>query len=159
MLKEGFITLVMFNILNISFSAGIHWKYVSGNGTIDIVKSVQEQGLNILLNYSLSIFSMVVLYFTLIAIVVCLFYLQYSEEEFYGEFKLKFKDNCVCRSYITVQVLYRMALGFYISLQNDYPEVTLLILAFSLAFILFNVTNLPFENTFQNYRSNMIHFT
>ena len=79
MLKEGFITLVMFNILNISFSAGIHWKYFSGIGSIDIVKSVQEYGLNILLNYSLSIFSMVVLYSTLIAIVVCRFYIQYSE--------------------------------------------------------------------------------
>lgn len=27
LLKEGFITLVMFNTFNIAFSAGIHWKY------------------------------------------------------------------------------------------------------------------------------------
>ena len=29
LLKQGFITLVLFNIFNISFSAGIHWKYAS----------------------------------------------------------------------------------------------------------------------------------
>jgi hypothetical protein len=28
-LKQGFITLVMFNIFNISFSAGVHWKYAN----------------------------------------------------------------------------------------------------------------------------------
>lgn len=84
MLKEGFITLVMFNIFNISFSAGVHWKYFSGIGSIDIVKSIQEHGLNILLKYSMSIFSAIILYSTLIAIVICLFYLQYSEEQFYG---------------------------------------------------------------------------
>ena len=27
LLKEGIITLVLFNIFNISFSAGIYWKY------------------------------------------------------------------------------------------------------------------------------------
>jgi hypothetical protein len=29
LLKQGFITLVLFNILNIAFSAGIHWKYAA----------------------------------------------------------------------------------------------------------------------------------
>jgi hypothetical protein len=29
LLKQGFITLVLFNVFNISFSAGIHWKYAS----------------------------------------------------------------------------------------------------------------------------------
>jgi uncharacterized membrane protein len=27
--KQGFITLVLFNIFNISFSMGLHWKYAS----------------------------------------------------------------------------------------------------------------------------------
>ena len=30
-MKEGFITLIMFNTLNIGFSAGIHWKYADPN--------------------------------------------------------------------------------------------------------------------------------
>jgi hypothetical protein len=29
LLKQGFITLVLFNIFNISFSAGVHLKYAS----------------------------------------------------------------------------------------------------------------------------------
>jgi hypothetical protein len=29
LLKQGFITLVLFNIFNIAFSAGIHWKYAA----------------------------------------------------------------------------------------------------------------------------------
>jgi hypothetical protein len=29
LLKQGFITLVLFNIFNISFSAGVHWKYAN----------------------------------------------------------------------------------------------------------------------------------
>jgi hypothetical protein len=28
-MKQGFVTLVLFNIFNISFSAGVHWKYAS----------------------------------------------------------------------------------------------------------------------------------
>ena len=31
LLKQGFTTLVLFNIFNISFSAGVHWKYASPN--------------------------------------------------------------------------------------------------------------------------------
>ena len=27
LLKEGFLTLIMFNCFNIAFSSGIHWKY------------------------------------------------------------------------------------------------------------------------------------
>jgi uncharacterized protein (DUF486 family) len=29
LLKQGFITLVLFNIFSIAFSAGIHWKYAA----------------------------------------------------------------------------------------------------------------------------------
>lgn len=29
LMKQGFVTLVLFNIFNISFSAGVHWKYAS----------------------------------------------------------------------------------------------------------------------------------
>ena len=28
-LKQGFVTLVLFNVFNIAFSAGVHWKYAS----------------------------------------------------------------------------------------------------------------------------------
>lgn len=34
---------------------------------------------------------------------------------------------------------------------------TLIVLSFSLAFILYNIVNLPFKSAIQNYRSNFIH--
>ena len=30
-LKQGFVTLILFNAFNIAFSAGVHWKYASPN--------------------------------------------------------------------------------------------------------------------------------
>ena len=30
-LKQGFVTLVLFNAFNIAFSAGVHWKYAPSN--------------------------------------------------------------------------------------------------------------------------------
>lgn len=37
MLKQGFITLVLFNILNISFSTGVQLKYTEYNDTNFII--------------------------------------------------------------------------------------------------------------------------
>jgi hypothetical protein len=37
MLKQGFITLALFNILNISFSTGVQLKYTSYNDTNFII--------------------------------------------------------------------------------------------------------------------------
>lgn len=52
-----------------------------------------------------------------------------------------------------------MALGFYSAIQSDYDESTLIILGFSLAFLLYTVVNLPFTNVYQNYRCSLIHLT
>jgi len=38
----------------------------------------------------------------------------------YGEFKLKFKDNWICKMYIVFSIIMRISLGFYLSLKNDY---------------------------------------
>lgn len=40
---------------------------------------------------------------------------------------------------------------------NDYHYQSLLILALSLAFILYNIVNLPFKDAYQNYRANLCH--
>lgn len=40
LLKQGFITLVLFNIFNISYSAGVHWKYASPEDENYILSSV-----------------------------------------------------------------------------------------------------------------------
>ena len=40
LMKEGFITLVMFNVFNISFSTGIHLKYYEGNGFNKLLSTI-----------------------------------------------------------------------------------------------------------------------
>lgn len=60
LLKEGFITLVMFNTFNIAFSAGIHWKYFDYYDP-------------------LSIFSFFILCLTLFVVILATFCLEYLE--------------------------------------------------------------------------------
>jgi len=52
-----------------------------------------------------------------------------------------------------------MVLGFYIAYQNDQHYQSLLILAFSMTYVLYNIVNLPFSQAFQNYRANLCHLT
>ena len=42
---------------------------------------------------------------------------------------------------------------------NEEALGTLLILGFSLAYIMFNIINLPFAQPYQNYRANICHIT
>jgi hypothetical protein len=58
-MKQGFITFVIFNIFNISFSAGVHWKYANPN----------DDGY---------IFSSIILYGTITAMIVAVFALELS---------------------------------------------------------------------------------
>ena len=140
LLKQGFVTLVLFNIFNISFSAGVHWKYAVPTDDGYILSSV-------------------ILYGTLIAMVVAVGAMELTSKEDYGEFKKKFKNVWICQLYIPLTVVYRMVLGFYTAVKSDYDEGTLIILAFSLAFMLYTIVNLPFTNVFQNYRCSLIHLT
>ena len=52
-----------------------------------------------------------------------------------------------------------MGLGFYMAIGNDNEISTLLILAISLTYIMFNIINLPFVDFYQNYRANLCHLT
>lgn len=52
-----------------------------------------------------------------------------------------------------------MSLGFYIAYGSDQNYQSLLILAISIAFVLYNIINLPFASAFDNYRANICHLT
>ncbi len=60
-MKQGFITLIIFNIFNISFSAGVHWKYANPN----------DDGY---------IFSSIILCGTIVAMIVAVFALELSDK-------------------------------------------------------------------------------
>lgn len=85
--------------------------------------------------------------------------MELTAKEDYGEFKNKFKGVWICQLYIPLTVVYRMILGFYSAVKSDYDESTLIILGFSLAFMLYTIVNLPFTNVYQNYRCSLIHIT
>ncbi len=50
-----------------------------------------------------------------------------------------------------------MILGFYSAVKSDYDESTLIIMAFTLAFMMYTLINLPFSQPLQNYRCALIH--
>jgi hypothetical protein len=77
----------------------------------------------------------------------------------YGEYKKKFKNNFGTQLYISISIIYRMILGIYLAYGNDYLYSSLIVLAISLAFVIYNLVNLPFSDTYQNYRANLCHFT
>lgn len=87
------------------------------------------------------------------------FAMELTDKSDYGEFKSKFKRAWICKLYIPLTICYRMVLGFYTALKTDYQESTLLILAFSIAFLMFFGVNLPFNKAYQNYRAGLIHVT
>lgn len=61
--------------------------------------------------------------------------------------------------YIVISMIYRIVLGFVISLSLTDIYGTLVVLFISMTFILFNIINLPFKSVVHNYRANLIHLT
>ena len=61
--------------------------------------------------------------------------------------------------YIPFTIIYRVVLGIFMSTQSHSIESTITTLSFSFIFIIYTLTNLPFINVYQNYRSSFIHFT
>ena len=52
-----------------------------------------------------------------------------------------------------------MALGFYMAAGSEQEYQSLLILAISFAYLMYNIVNLPFLDAYQNYRANLCHST
>lgn len=65
LLKQGFLTLVLFNAFNISFSAGVHWKFAEPSDA----------------TYPISTF---ILLGTLAAIIICVFAMEFTYKQDYG---------------------------------------------------------------------------
>ena len=141
LLKQGFIAMILFNVYNVSFSAGLQWKYNS-------------------LNTSYNWANNLILVTCLVGIAAAVVVMEFSTKESqYGEFKKKFKDTWTCRIYILMSVVMRICLGMYSALQNDYQESTLFILAIAIIFVMYNLINLPFNDALQNYRACLCHIT
>ena len=56
-------------------------------------------------------------------------------------------------------IVYRMGIGYYLATANEDDLSTLLVLALSLSFLLYNLINLPFSKAYHNYRANICHLS
>ena len=139
LLQEGLLSLVLFSTFDICFSAGIHWQYADSSSNSYVSSSL-------------------VLYSSLCLLLLMLGLLEFGSKKYFGEFKRMFKRDRVSRLYITLTLLYRTVLALYISLTLDQP-VTLLLLAFALAFLMYHLINLPYNNALHNYRASLTHFS
>lgn len=139
-LKQGTITLILFNCFNISFSAGVHWKYAQPTDEHYLLSSV-------------------VLAVSLAVMVAGTFAMELTDKSAYGEFKNKFKGSWVCSIFIPLTVMYRICLGFYCAVKSDDDYSTLVTIGISMAFVLYAIVNLPFTEASQNYRSCICHVT
>lgn len=52
-----------------------------------------------------------------------------------------------------------MSLGLYMSTDSQNELSTLIVLALSILFLLYNLVNLPFTKAYHNYRANICHLT
>lgn len=138
MLKQGYLTLIIFSSFNISYSAGMHYKYADKSDNIYVLSSV-------------------VMAMSLLAMLISIIMMEVTATKTYGQFKSKFKQNWTCKIFISATLLYRMALGFYSAVESQNSYSTLLILAFSFTFVLYCLINTPYKDWYHNYRSCFVH--
>lgn len=139
--KQVFIFLVIFNSFNIAYSGGVQLRFADKNSSM------------------IYIVSNLALIASFIGIICAIFSMQNCSEIGYGEFKDKLKKNFFCKMYIPLSICYRLGLGLFSSIESDYSLSTLILLVFPICFQLYNLSHLPFLDTYQNYRSHLIHFT
>jgi len=140
LIKEGLLTLMMFNAFNIAFGVGIHFQYADKNDQ----------------SYALS--SAAAISASGLIFVICVL-LMITEAKQFGEFKNKLKPNLMCQLYFVFSLAYRYALGYYIAVKNEYTLSTLIVIGFSILFLLYNFVNLPFKTALHNYRANFCHLS
>lgn len=99
LIKEGLLTLMMFNCFNMAFGVGIHFQYADKNNPSYGVSSLAA-----ILASGLIFGSCAMLMFT-------------QAKEF-GEFKDKLKSDLLCQLYFVVSLIYRFALGYYLAVKN-----------------------------------------
>jgi len=140
LIKEVFLSFLIFNVFNIAFSFGLQSSATPENSKYFLMSNVA------------AILSLLICMFAVVG-------LAFFRSRYFGEYKDKFKASFAMRMYIPLTILYRFSLGFCMSYYREHPYVTLYLLAINMAFVLYNLINLPFQNAYQNYRANICHLT
>ncbi len=129
-------TFLLFSSLNIAYSSGVYYRF----STKDIYSNVASIG-------------------SLSGLALMAFLFPFIEAIGFGEFKDKFKKDPIESNYMTITLIYRILLGFFLAFENESHLSTLLVLGLNLAFILYNLINLPFKKAYHNYRACICHFS
>lgn len=135
-LKEVFLTVLLFSSFNIAYSSGVYYRFSSK----DLFSNIASIG-------SLSALALMAVLFPIVDAIG------------FGEFKEKFKRDRIALNYITFTLIYRTLLGFFLAFENESHLSTLLVLGLNLAFVLYNLVNLPFAKAYHNYRACVCHLS
>ncbi len=138
LIKEVLLTLMMFNAFNIAFGVGLHFNYADKSSEGYLLSSLA------------AILAAILIFVPIILLVV-------TEPKQFGEFKDKLKPGLVCQWYFVFALLYRFVLGYYTAVKTQYLLSSLLMVGFSLLWVMYNLVNLPFRKAYQNYRANCCH--
>lgn len=133
LVKEYFLTVVVFSLYNISFSAGVQFQYPS-------------QGSSQFINDLVALASL-----CLPISVVCL--LAFADSSHFGEFRSSFRRQLMARNYFVISISYRMILGFLIAYQNNVITITIINVFLSILFFMYLIVNIPFKRGYHNYRA------
>lgn len=137
----------MFNLFNFAYSAAVHFKFAE----VSDYDASQKMG------YILSLIAICVV--VILTLIVSAWLEMSSSKDQFGQFKNKFKESFVCNIYIVISLVYRICLAIYAASNVNYDYGTLIILAMSISFIMYNLINLPFRDIIQNYRACLCHFS
>jgi hypothetical protein len=135
LLKEVLLTLLLFNLFNVSYSAAIHINY--------------HRFHSLLPNIAMGVCGGILL--CMILGVLC------GEEAGFGEFKDKFGEDPIRRNYLAITLVYRAGLGYLLASQNEDDLSTLWAVGISLLWLIYNLVNLPFIKAYHNYRACLCH--
>jgi hypothetical protein len=138
LIKEGLLTLMMFNAFNISFGVALHFNYADKSSD----------------GYFLSSVAAVVA--ATLVFVPCILLLATDTKQF-GEFKDKLKPDLPCQMYFVLALIFRFSLGYYTAIKTSYTLSTLISVGFCMLWVMYNLVNLPFRKAYQNYRACCCH--
>ena len=139
-IKEGLLTLMMFNAFNIAFGVGVHFHYADPQSDSYVLSSLA------------AVLAASLIFGTCVLLIA-------TKPKQFGEFKNKLKSDPVCQLYFVVSLIYRFCLGYYIAVEAEYLMSSLIAIAISMFFMLYTLVNLPFKQAYQNYRSNLCHLS
>lgn len=138
LIKEGLLTLMMFNAFNIAFGVSVHFHYAE--------TSTEGYLIN----------SMAAILASCLIFLPCILLMCTSSKQF-GEFKNKLKPDLMCQLYFVFALVFRFSMGCYTAVKTNYSISSLVMVGFCMLWVMYNLVNLPFRQAYQNYRANVCH--